>query len=124
MKFDAFGVWTNEKSLVLVLTIFSLFFLQPFKKLKFEQSGPRLKTPSEINPPLQGYLPIIKNLSSLENCTSEEESCGERDTTGSELHFNNGKNCPKPKSVTNFIGEIEEIIEVHDTRSVMAKCFF
>ena len=83
-----------------------------------------MKTSSEINPPLQGYLPIIKNLSSLENCTSEEESCGERDTTGSELHFNYGKYCPKPKKVTNFIGEIEEIIEVQDSGSVMAKCFF
>ena len=86
--------------------------------------GTKLKIPSENTPHLQGYLPIIKNLSSLENCTSEEESCGERDTTGSELHFNNGKNCSKPKSVTNFIGEIEEIIEVHDTGSVMAKWYF
>ena len=66
----------------------------------------------------------MKDLSNLEKCTSEEESCGERDTTGSELHFYNGKNCSKPKSVTNFFGEIEEIIDVPDTGSVMAKCFF
>ena len=65
----------------------------------------------------------MKDLSNLENCTSEEESCGERDTTGSELHFYTGKNCSKPKSVTNFFGEIEEIIDVPDTGSVMANCF-
>ena len=66
----------------------------------------------------------MKDLSNLENCTSEKESCGERDTTGSELHYFNGKNCSRPKSVTNFIGEIEEIIDVPDTGSVLAKWFF
>ena len=62
---------------------------------------------------------MIKDLSNLKNCTSEEEFCGERDETGFLLHFY-GKNCSKPKSVTNFIGDIQEIVEVPDTGSVMA----
>ena len=54
----------------------------------------------------QGYLPLMKNLSMLKNCTPSEELCVEKDLTGYRLQFFNTK-CPKPCNLTKFTGDLE-----------------
>ena len=54
----------------------------------------------------QGYLPLMKDLSMLKNCTSIEEFCVEKDRTDFELQFYN--DCPPPPcNQTMFTGDIE-----------------
>ena len=54
----------------------------------------------------QGYLPLMKNLSMLKNCTSIEEFCVEKDPTDSELQFYT-KCPPPPCNLTKFTGDVE-----------------
>ena len=49
----------------------------------------------------------MKDISMLENCTSEEELCVERDSKPQATHFF-PKDCPKPCKITQFTGEINE----------------
>ena len=54
----------------------------------------------------QGYLPMMKDLSMLKNCTSIEEFCVEKDRTDFELQFNT--ECPPPPcNLTKFTGDVE-----------------
>ena len=54
----------------------------------------------------QGYLPLMKDLSMLKNCTSIEEFCVEKDRTDYALQFY--KECqPTPCNVTKFTGDVE-----------------
>ena len=55
---------------------------------------------------VQGYLPAMKDLSMLKNCTSIEELCGEKDPTAVKLHFNNSM-CSKPCNITQFNANVE-----------------
>ena len=57
---------------------------------------------------VQGYLPLMKDLSMLKNCTSIEELCVEKDPTPIKLHYNNTiSNCPTPCNTTQFTADIE-----------------
>ena len=54
----------------------------------------------------QGYLPLMKDLSMLKNCTSIEEFCVEKDRTDYQLQFNT--ECPPPPcNLTKFTGDVE-----------------
>ena len=55
---------------------------------------------------VQGYLPLITDLSMLHNCTSNEELCVEKDPTPIMLQYNNTKS-PKPCNITQFTAELD-----------------
>ena len=55
---------------------------------------------------VQGYLPLMKDLSMLKNCTSFEELCAEKDPTAIKLHYNISK-CSKPCDLTQFTANLE-----------------
>ena len=55
---------------------------------------------------VQGYLPLMKDLSMLKNCTSFEELCAEKDPTAIKLHYNNSK-CSTPCDITQFTANLE-----------------
>jgi hypothetical protein len=55
---------------------------------------------------VQGYLPLMKDVSMLKNCTPTEEFCVEKDGTDIELQFFNNK-CPKPCNLTKFTADTE-----------------
>ena len=56
---------------------------------------------------VQGYLPLMKDVSMLENCTSTEELCLEKDPEALEMLVNETK-CQKSCKLTYFTGELEE----------------
>ena len=55
---------------------------------------------------VQGYLPLMNDLSMLKNCTSFEELCAEKDPTAIKLHYNNSQ-CSKPCDITQFTANLE-----------------
>ena len=55
---------------------------------------------------VQGYLPLMKDLSMLKKCTPIEELCVEKDPTGIKLHYNSSK-CAKPCNITQFTADVE-----------------
>jgi hypothetical protein len=55
---------------------------------------------------VQGYLPLMKDVSMLKNCTPTEEFCVEKDGKDIELQFFNNK-CPKPCNLTKFTADTE-----------------
>ena len=55
---------------------------------------------------VQGYLPLMKDLSMLKNCTSIEELCVEKDPTAIRLHYNNSQ-CLKPCNIIQFTANLE-----------------
>ena len=54
----------------------------------------------------QGYLPLMKDIFMLKNCTPFEEFCVEKDATDSIIQFFDNK-CPTPCNVTKYSAELE-----------------
>ena len=54
----------------------------------------------------QGYLPLMKDLSKLKNCTSTEQLCVEKDVHNS-IQFKDDTNCPMPCNLTTFTAKLE-----------------
>jgi hypothetical protein len=54
----------------------------------------------------QGYLPLMKDLSMLKNCTPFEEFCVEKDATDSIIQYI-GNKCPRPSNLTQYSADLE-----------------
>ena len=55
---------------------------------------------------VQAYLPLMKDVSMLKNCTPIEELCAEKDPKPFKLHYNKSE-CLKPCNITQFTAKLE-----------------